>query len=46
MWIVEINVLGRRFTHRVNERPDAFRLAPHVTQWRPWKQRPESRAAA
>lgn len=46
MWIVEINVLGQRFTQRVNERPDAFRLAPHVAQWRPWKQRHEPRAAA
>ncbi len=45
MWTVEVNVLGRRFTHTVNDRPEAFRLTPRVTQWRQWKQR-HPRAAA
>jgi hypothetical protein len=39
VWIVEVNVLGRRFTHRVNDRPEVLRLTPRLAQWRPWKQR-------
>ncbi|MCW2551030.1 MAG: hypothetical protein JWR78_811 [Mycobacterium sp.] len=45
MWFVEVNVLGRRFTRTVNDRPDALRLPPRVTQWRQWKQN-QPRAAA
>ena len=39
MWIVEVNVLGRRFTFRGNDHREVFRLAPHLTQWRQWKPR-------
>lgn len=45
MWIVEVNVLGHRFTHRVGDRPELFRLTPRVVQWRQWKHR-QPRAAA
>lgn len=45
MWIVEVNILGRRFTHRVNDRHEVFRFAPNMAQWRQWKQR-HPRAAA
>ncbi|HYO02597.1 MAG TPA: hypothetical protein VET27_12260 [Mycobacterium sp.] len=45
MWIVEINVLGRRFTHTVGDRPDPSLRTPRMTQWRHWKQR-HPRAAA
>ena len=34
MWVIEVNVLGRRFTRRVNDRPRAFRLTPHGLQLR------------
>ncbi|MET0474357.1 MAG: hypothetical protein ABW001_06915 [Mycobacterium sp.] len=45
MWIVEINILGRRFTHRFNDHHEVLRLTPRVAQWRQWKQR-HPRAAA
>jgi hypothetical protein len=45
MWMVEVNVLGRRFTHTVSGRPDALRHAAHLPQWRQWKPR-HPRAAA
>lgn len=28
MWIVEINILGRRFTHQVHDRRAAFAITP------------------
>lgn len=34
MWVIEVNVLGRRFTRRVGERPKAFRFTPHDVQAR------------
>jgi hypothetical protein len=34
MWIVEINVLGRRFTYRAREHARDFRLAPRTVQSR------------
>ncbi|MGH3640186.1 MAG: hypothetical protein ACRDUX_14275 [Mycobacterium sp.] len=37
VWIVEVNVLGRRFTHRVNDRLEVLRLTPRLAQWRPRK---------
>jgi hypothetical protein len=46
MWIVEVNVLGRRFTHRFADRSDALRLNPLVAPWRQWKQRPPRDVAA
>jgi hypothetical protein len=39
VWIVEINVLGRRFTHHLNARPATPRLVPTLTNWRTRKQR-------
>ena len=46
MWIVEANVLGRRFTHTVNHyRPDVLRRTPRTMQWRQWKQRRPGAAA-
>jgi hypothetical protein len=45
MWMIEVNVLGHRFTHTVNDRPEVRRLAPHLPQWRQWKPR-NPRAAA
>jgi hypothetical protein len=34
MWIVEVNVLGRRFTYRVHDHAKAFRLSPRTVQSR------------
>ena len=34
MWIVEINVLGRRFTYRAREHGRDFRLSPRTVQSR------------
>jgi hypothetical protein len=34
MWIVEINVLGRRFTHEVRDRREAFKFSPRSVQAR------------
>jgi hypothetical protein len=34
MWIVEINVLGRRFTYRAREHARDLRLAPRTVQSR------------
>jgi hypothetical protein len=34
MWIVEINVLGRRFTYRPREHARDFRLTPRTVQSR------------
>ena len=34
MWIVEINVLGRRFTYRAREHAGDFRLSPRTVQSR------------
>jgi hypothetical protein len=45
MWIVEVNVLGRRYTLRINHRPEVSRPSPRMTHWRQWKQR-HPRAAA
>lgn len=45
MWVIEVNVLGRRFTQRVNEGRDGFRIAPRITDWRKGKAR-DPRAVA
>ncbi|GLP81119.1 hypothetical protein TUM20984_25390 [Mycobacterium antarcticum] len=48
MWIVEINVLGRKFTHTVGDVsvPSLPPLrAPRVAQWRHGKQRHPGAAA-
>jgi hypothetical protein len=45
MWTVEVNVLGRRFTHTIGDRPDALRLSPRLSQWRQRRTR-HPRAAA
>jgi hypothetical protein len=34
MWIVEVNVLGHRFTYRVHGHAKAFRLSPRNVQSR------------
>jgi hypothetical protein len=34
MWVIEVNVLGRRFTREVGERPKPFRFTPHDVQMR------------
>jgi hypothetical protein len=34
MWIVEINVLGRRFTHEVRNSREAFKFSPRGMQAR------------
>jgi hypothetical protein len=39
MWIIEVNILGRRYTLHVNHRPEATRLAAGIAPWRQWKQR-------
>ena len=38
MWIIEVNVLGRRFTQRVGDH-QAFRLPPRMAQLRQLKVR-------
>jgi hypothetical protein len=43
MWIVEVNVIGRRFTHQVGRRP-IFHFSPRSISWRPSQLR-HSRAA-
>ncbi|WP_161600631.1 hypothetical protein [Mycolicibacterium hodleri] len=45
MWTVEINVLGRRFTYKANDRPDVVLRTPRLTQWRQRKQRHPGAAA-
>jgi hypothetical protein len=45
MWIVEVNVLGRRFTRTVNGRPATLGRTPRMPQWRQWKQRHPGAAA-
>lgn len=34
MWIVEVNVLGRKFTYRVHDHTRDFRLSPRTVQSR------------
>jgi hypothetical protein len=34
MWVIEVNVLGRRFTRRLGDGPRAFRFPPHSMQMR------------
>ncbi|MDT5195565.1 MAG: hypothetical protein QOH20_2319 [Mycobacterium sp.] len=34
MWIVEVNILGRRFTYRGPNQTRAFRLSPRTVQSR------------
>jgi hypothetical protein len=34
MWIVEVNVLGRRFTYRVHDHAKKFPLSPRNVQSR------------
>lgn len=45
MWIVEVNVLGRRYTRTIHDRPELGRLGTRIPQWRQWKLR-QPRAAA
>ncbi len=45
MFVVEVNVLGRRFTRTVHDRPELSRLTPRMNHWRQWKHR-APRAAA
>lgn len=45
MWIIEVNVLGRRFTQRVGDDHQTFRLAPPMARLRQFKVR-LARAAA
>jgi hypothetical protein len=35
MWIVELNVAGYQFTHRVPDRRRIFRFNPRHALWRP-----------
>lgn len=34
MWMVEVNVLGRRFTCSINGHPHVLRRAPRAMGWR------------
>ena len=34
MWIVEVNVAGRRFVHEVRTRRPSFRFSPRNFGWR------------
>jgi hypothetical protein len=34
MWIVEVNVLGHRFTHQVRDRREALKFSPRSVQSR------------
>ena len=34
MWTVELNVLGRRFTHEAHHRLEAFRFSPRSVRTR------------
>lgn len=34
MWVIEVNVLGRKFTRRVGEQPRALRFIPQDLQMR------------
>lgn len=45
MWMVELNVLGHRFTHQVPDRRRTFRFSPRAVQTRLSAMR-HSRAAA
>jgi len=45
MWTVELNVLGRRFTHQAHDRREAFKFSPRGVRSR-LSQLRESRAAA
>jgi hypothetical protein len=35
MWIIELNVAGYQFTHRVPDRRRIFRFSPRNAHWRP-----------
>lgn len=39
MWVVEVNVLGRRFTQRIGDRQQALRFAPRLAHLRQRKVR-------
>jgi hypothetical protein len=48
MWVIEVNILGRRYIRHVNSVRDgaeALRLPPRLVPWRQWKQRPPRAAA-
>ncbi len=48
MWIIEVNILGRRYVRHVNPvgpGSEALRLPPRLAPWRQWKQRPPRAAA-
>ena len=34
MWVIEVNVLGRKFTRRVGDTQSAFRFTPQTVQTR------------
>lgn len=45
MWVVEVNVLGRRFTHRVEDHSERLGIPQRLPAWRPWSQdRPRTAA--
>jgi hypothetical protein len=36
MWIIELNIVGLQFTHRVpDRRRRIFRCSPRIVHWRP-----------
>lgn len=45
MWVVEVNILGRRFTHRVGHRAEVLRVAASAPGWRLSKPRRPGAAA-
>jgi hypothetical protein len=34
VWIIEVNVLGRRYTRHVKDRRETLRLRPRLVEWR------------
>jgi hypothetical protein len=45
MWVIEINFVGRKFTHRVfDRRRQLYRLATRTAGWRPAQLRNEQAA--
>ncbi len=45
MWIVEVNVFGRRFIRRIHDRPEDYGIPARLTPWRPRKLRAPRTAA-
>ncbi len=45
MWVIELNIAGHQFTHRVPDRRQRlYRLATRTVGWRPAQLRNESAA--